>query len=169
MAHRRRTLNHKNKIRQTSMKVLGLKRKDVKVSWRSSLNSISLLPCYNHNWCLFYPLLRPSSTTTWLLPLSRGVTFHPAPLPNAGSHYQSRTAGHQLCFYQSTSKMETEFSTRYVRKPSPHKPTVCQRTFYLILSPLNKNNKTGGTGWIIDWSTALQTGRSLVWFLMVSL
>jgi len=66
---------------------------------------------------LSYPVPWPTTTSSWLLPLTRGVTFHPAPLPKAGPHNQSRTAGHQLWFYQATSKMGTEFRTRKVGKP----------------------------------------------------
>ena len=43
---------------------------------------------------------------------------------------QIRAAGHQLCFYQVTSKMETVFSDRNVGKTSYFGVDVCPRTFH---------------------------------------
>ena len=121
-------VKHKNKIRQTSIKVLqqtAATRYEVLPTFQDLTQSPS---CWwigrttTDDQLSYRAVTRCNDPLT--PPTNKRVTFQPAPLANAGSHNRSRRAGHQLWFYQATSKMVTGFSTWNVGKPS-HLNSVC--------------------------------------------
>ena len=80
---------------------------------------------------------RPSATTVWLLPLTRGVTFYSMPRPNRFTHH---TVGHLVIRCGATKPPAHPedgdgVSCWNSRKPSHPDAAVCPWNFHWILLP----------------------------------